>query len=133
MLAAIILMATSTLGGIQHFSPTFFPVEAVEWLKENPQDGEMFNPFDWGGYLSLHLWPGKRVFVDSQGDVYGEAFLREYEQIAVMNQGWQTVLQKYHVDWAIVPSDWPLVIALKNEGWQAVYSDRTATILRRSK
>jgi hypothetical protein len=132
LLAVFFLMASTALGRIQRFSPTFFPVEAVEWLKQNPQDGEMFNTFDWGGYLSLHLWPDKRVFVDSQGDVYGEAFLREYEQIAVLNPDWQTVLQKYHVDWVIVPGLWPLVVALQNEGWQTVYTDGTATILHRS-
>jgi len=133
LVAATVLMSTSVLGSMQRFSPTFFPVEAVEWLKVNPQDGEMFNPFDWGGYLSLYLWPEKRVFVDSQGDVYGEAFLREYEQVVTTKKGWQAVLEKYHVDWAIIPSQWQLVTALQNEGWQIVYKDRTATILRRSK
>jgi hypothetical protein len=128
----IVLLATPAIGRMQRFSPNFFPVQAVEWLQSHPQDGEMFNPFDWGGYLSFTLWPGKQVFIDSQGDVYGEALIREYEQVITLKTGWQGVLNKYHVDWALIPQKWPLVKALANEGWQEIYSDETAIILRRS-
>lgn len=93
----------------------------------------MFNPFDWGGYISFTLWPEYRVFIDSQGDVYGEAFIREYEQIITLDTGWQEVLDKYQVDWALIPRKWVLAKALSNEGWHEVYSDKTAIILRRGK
>jgi hypothetical protein len=92
----------------------------------------MFNPFDWGGYISLMLWPEKKVFIDSQGDVYGEAFIREYEQVISLWPGWQTILDKYHVDWALVPRVWSLAQALADNGWYEVYADQTAIILRRS-
>jgi len=35
------------------FDPEVFPVHAVNWLEENPQEGEMFNYYTWGGYLLL--------------------------------------------------------------------------------
>jgi hypothetical protein len=114
-----------------HFNPAFYPVEAVTWLKANPQPGEMFNAFDWGGYLIFNLWPEKRVFIDSQTDVYGEAFTREYEQVITLRSSWQTVLDKYAVRWAIFPPDWPLAEALATVGWQEIYRDSTAVIYRR--
>lgn len=114
-----------------HFDSAFYPVEAVTWLKANPQPGEMFNAFDWGGYLIFNLWPEKRVFIDSQTDVYGEAFTREYEQVITLRSSWQMVLDKYAVRWAIFPPDWPLAEALATAGWQEIYRDSTAVIYRR--
>jgi hypothetical protein len=133
ILGGIILLATTPLGKIERFSPTFFPIEATQWLKTNPQDGNMFNPFDWGGYLSLELWPEKLVFIDSQGDVYGEAFIREYEQIISLGKGWQEILMKYNVSWALVPQEWDLASKLTEVGWRQVYRDQTAVILVREK
>jgi len=131
VLVGIIFLLITPIGKIEHFSPTYFPIQATEWLKANPQDGNMFNPFDWGGYLSLELWPQKLVFIDSQGDVYGEAFIREYEQIITLGDGWQDLLTKYNVNWALVPPDWDLATALADAGWREVYRDHTAVILVR--
>ena len=131
VLAGIILLAATPIGKIERFSPTFFPIQATEWLKANPQDGNMFNPFDWGGYLSLELWPEKHVFIDSQGDIYGESFIREYEQIITLGDGWQDILTKYKVDWALVPQEWDLATALAEANWREVYRDETAVIFVR--
>jgi hypothetical protein len=131
VVVAIILLAVTPLGKIEHFSPTFFPIQATEWLKANPQKGNMFNTFDWGGYLSLELFPKQLVFIDSQGDVYGEAFIREYEQVVNLEEGWQDILTKYNVNWALIPEGWDLAKALVNAGWKKVYHDDTAVILVR--
>jgi hypothetical protein len=131
-LAFAILLLKTPLGKINQFSPAFFPVEAVEWLQKNPQEGEMFNDFDWGGYLMLNLWPQKGVFIDSLTDAYGEVFTRKYEQVITLAPGWQNVLDEYHVHWAILDPNWPLVTALKTEGWQEVYRDGMAVILART-
>jgi len=133
VLIGIILLTTTSFGEIQRFSPDYFPVDATKWLETHPQDGEMFNPFDWGGYLSLYLWPEKRVFIDSQGDVYGEAFIREYEQIITLQPGWEELLEKHNVSWAIVPQEWPLAVALREAGWFEVYRDPTTAILVHNK
>jgi hypothetical protein len=131
VLVGIILLAVTPIGKIERFSPTNFPIQATEWLKANPQEGNMFNTFDWGGYLSLELFPEKLVFIDSQGDVYGEAFIREYEQIVTLGDGWQDILTKYNVAWALVPKDWDLATALAKAGWREVYHDDTAVVLVR--
>jgi hypothetical protein len=131
VLVGIILLAATPLGKIERFSPSYFPIQATEWLKANPQDGNMFNPFDWGGYLSLKLWPDNLVFIDSQGDIYGEAFIREYEQIITLGDGWQDILAKYNVNWALFPKDWSLAHALSEAGWFEVYNDDTAVIFVR--
>jgi len=126
-----IWLTISPQGKLNRFDPAFYPVDAVNWLKANPQQGEMFNHFDWGGYLIFNLWPNKRVFIDSQTDVYGEDFTRKYEQVITLKSGWQKVLDEYDARWAIIPPSWPLGNALKESGWREIYQDNTAVIYSR--
>jgi hypothetical protein len=117
--------------GNQH-DATRFPVEAASWLKENPQDGNMFNEFIWGGYLLYRLWPDQTVFIDGTTDFFGEALTREYSAVVSLEDGWQEIIKKYNVSWAIMPSKSPLVAALEKElGWQIIYQDSTATIIEK--
>jgi hypothetical protein len=117
-------------GSANQFDPNRFPVKAVDWLEANPQHGNMFNNFIWGGYLLYRMWPEQTVFIDGQTDFYGEALTREYTQVSTLAEGWESVLEKYDVSWVIVQSDKPLVQALQDEmGWHILYQDATATIL----
>jgi hypothetical protein len=123
-------LAASPLGKYNRFDPAFFPVEAVEWLKANPQTGNVFNAFDWGGYLLFNLWPETRVFIDGQTDVYGEKVTRQYEQVITLNGDWKKILADYQIQWVIVPAGWRLDGALKTAGWQEIHRDGTAVIYR---
>jgi hypothetical protein len=100
---------------------------------ENPQNGNMFNEFNWGGYILYRLWPQELVFLDSQTDFYGETLVREYEQTILAKYGWEDILSRYNVTWAIIPPNSPLSQALQtDEHWQVLYHDNTAIILRQS-
>jgi hypothetical protein len=116
-----------------HFDPAQFPVAAADWLASNPQTGEMFNDFNWGGYLLLRLWPAQRVFLDSQTDFYGEDLVRTYDQIDQAAPGWEAQLSEHGVDWAILPPDAPVAVAMSRAGWQVLYQDSTTAILRTPK
>lgn len=112
------------------FDPEVFPIEAVTWLKAHPQEGKMFNTYEWGGYLQYQLWPQKQVFIDSKADFYGEEFVRKYEQVIELREGWENILDQYNVDWAILPTNEALTKALTdNLGWQLIYEDKTTVIL----
>lgn len=125
-----LLVLSGAFGSENRFSPRMFPVHAVDWLEQNPQSGRMFNAFDWGGYLLLRLWPTHLAFIDSQTDVRGDVS-REYEKIITLSENWQATLEKYAVQWAILPPDWPLAQALRAEGWREVYRDETTIVLAR--
>ena len=134
----IILVGLAFAGGarldfVQHgntFDPAVFPVEAVNWLQGHPQKGEVFNYFPWGGYLLYREWPTTKVFIDGQTDFYGEALTRQYEQVLTLAEGWQDVLNQYHIEWVIMPSNSVLVKALSlDPAWCLVYQDNTAQIL----
>jgi len=114
---------------IYQFDRSVFPVDAVQHLQKNPQSGNMFNEFNWGGYLQNNLWPEYNVFLDSQSDFYGEDLMRDYDQIISANDDWESLLQKYEVDWLIIPVNTPLAGEISNAAnWEIVYSDNTAMI-----
>jgi hypothetical protein len=113
------------------FSPQTFPVQAVTWLENNPQQGKMFNELDWGGYLALHLWPGQLTFIDSMADVTGEVTL-EYEKVITLSADWQGIFKKYDITWVIINSNSDLASRLETEfNWEVLYKDNTAVILHR--
>lgn len=112
-----------------HFNPDVFPVRAIQWLQSNPQSGKMFNEFNWGGYILYRMWPEQQVFLDSQSDFYGESLMREYDQIVSARGNWESVLEKYQVNWAIIPADTPLGQGMIARGWKPAYRDQTTLIL----
>lgn len=113
------------------FDGRFFPVQAGDWLNQNPQQGHMFNEFDWGGYLLLELSPRQQIFMDGHTHIYGESLTREYETVISMRDGWKEILETYDVEWSIVRADSPVAGALLHENWQILYQDDTAIILRK--
>jgi hypothetical protein len=131
-IALTLLVSTVLLMGpwqnFNRFESRVFPVDAVRWLEMHPQQGRMFNAFDWGGYILLHLWPEQKTFIESHTDVTGEA-TQKYEAIITLQDGWQGILEQYDIKWAIIPPDWPLTDKLKAQGWQTVYQDQTTVIL----
>ena len=129
-LQAGVRLDASHLGN--RFDPQVFPVAAVDWLETHPQKGEMFNYFTWGGYLLYRGWPDERVFIDGQTDFYGEDLTRQYGQVIDLEKGWESVIDRYQVGWAILPVSEPAGYALRQElGWELIYKDGTAVILRK--
>jgi hypothetical protein len=111
------------------FSPEQFPVAAVDWLKTHPPQGHMFNEFDWGGYLLYQLWPEQKIFMDGHTHIYGDILSREYVMVMATSSGWQDVLDKYQIQWAILRHDNPLALSMLEEGWYQAYRDDVAIIL----
>jgi hypothetical protein len=129
MLAAGIRLDPQRTG--YRFRPEVFPVQAVDWLEENPQSGNMFNEFGWGGYLIYRLWPEQKVFMDGQL-FYGETITRQHGQVVKAEAGWEDVIAQYDIRWMLVPTEEPIArILLIHPGWEILYQDDTAIIARK--
>jgi hypothetical protein len=116
------------------FLPNVMPVQAVDWLEKNPQDGKMFNQFIWGGYILYRMWPHETVFIDGQTDFYGEALMREYFDVINVNSNWEKILDRHQVSWLIIPRDEALakyLYSVDGDAWHVIYQDQMAVIFRR--
>jgi hypothetical protein len=127
-----IITLASPITAAYKFDKTFFPVDAIEWMKKNPQKGKIFNNLDWGGYIAFNLWPKQSVFIDSMTDVTGE-LTREFEIVSTLSSGWQKILEKYQIELVIMPPDSALARNLQgNNTWVTLYQDNTAIILSKN-
>ena len=108
------------------------PVAAVARLDSLELHGNMFNSYNWGGYLMFHA-PQYPVFIDGRSDLY-RSFLDEYYHIATANGDWQRALDRWRVSFAVIESNSGLAVALaSDQDWQTAYQDPLASIfLRRS-
>jgi len=110
-----------------------YPYEAAQWLKDNPQSGHVFNEYNWGGFLIWQL-PELKIFIDGrmahwkQGDV---EILKLHQRLSGLEEGWQSVLDRFDISWAILNASEPLGQVLKAQDWQPIYQDNIAIILKK--
>lgn len=107
-----------------------FPVAAVDWINANQPDGELFNTFDWGGYL---MWeaPDYRVSVDGRTDVYDEYLEVYYDTIRAL-PGWEDELDREGVSTVLLERGLPLAAAMEDApGWRRSYVDPVAVVFTR--
>ena len=57
--------------GLDDAMSSWFPVNAVNFLRRNPQPGPLYNTFDWGGFLTWYM-PDYPVAIDGRTDLYGD-------------------------------------------------------------
>ncbi len=131
VILSIFVITNSFAQIFYQFTPSMFPVQAVEWLEKNPQQGKMFNNLNWGGYLALHLWPEQLTFIDSMADVTGEA-TRQYETVITLANNWQNIFEQHNIEWAIIEHDSILAKELEvKQHWHVLYEDNTSIILHK--
>ncbi len=106
-----------------------FPVTMIDQYTERlaPLSGHMpriFTSDQWGDYLTYRFYPRIRVFVDGRSDLFGPTLGKEYIHTAGGQHDWEQVLDRYRIETALVPIDWPLAELLKrNSGWRLLKDD----------
>ncbi|CAG0936229.1 hypothetical protein TFLX_05095 [Thermoflexales bacterium] len=108
------------------------PAKATDWIVANQPAGQLFNSYNWGGYLLWRLWPEYPVYADGRTDVYPNAFLQEYLQIVTGQQDAPALFDERGIRTVIIEQEAPLVIQLVKSGlWQEAYRDEKAAVLTR--
>jgi hypothetical protein len=141
MLLVVILAGAATKVGIELVrlqAPEVWgqglPLQATEFLREHELPGEMFNTYNWGGYLIWSLYPDKPVFVDGRTDLYAfnSEVLEDYAQVHWVRPGWAQILDRYGVGYVITERTGLLDAMLGEVGtWKVVYQDDLAVIYAR--
>jgi hypothetical protein len=108
------------------------PVAAVQWLKENPTSGNLFNSYNWGGYLTWAL-PQNPVFIDGRADLYGTELLNEWWNVVDGTPQGLKVLDQWKVQTILLEPSWPVIKLLPSMGWREVYRDTMAVIFVKEK
>jgi hypothetical protein len=107
-----------------------FPKAAVIWIEENQPPGQMFNSYNWGGYLTWDLreYP---VFIDGRADLYGDEIIGQWWQIINASDEGFALLDQWNVNFVLLEPHWPIVGSLQEQGWRLLYQDDISTLLAR--
>jgi len=106
-----------------------YPAGAVAYMATHELPGEMFNSYNWGGYLIWKLYPEQGVYIDGRADLYGDAFIEEYLRVAYAQSGWEETLAKYSVGHVVVEVQSALAGVLNlHPAWEEVYRDEMAVV-----
>ncbi len=112
-------------------NPVQYPEGAVAYMKAHEIHGRVFHDWVWGGYLIWHM-PELKVFIDGRGDPYGSNGVFKDYLAAIGGENPQAVLDKYRVEYVLMPADSLLVRILESDpAWAVRYSDKTSVLLAR--
>jgi hypothetical protein len=109
-----------------------FPTAALEFMQRQHINGRIFNRDGWGGYMEWTT-PQLKPFTDTRADifVYNGTF-DDYAK-AVMIQAPFEVLDKYKIDYVLLPPKQPLGYLLEHSAaWRPIYTDKVAVLFERT-
>jgi len=119
-------------GVVERVTRAWVPVDAVSYIQTNRLPGPLFNSYNWGGYLIFKLWPDYLVYIDGRTDLYDDAFIRRYLDVAVANDGWQQTLDDDGINLVLIENKSALDKFLRiSPTWQEVYRDTVAVVYSR--
>lgn len=112
-----------------------YPIRAVSYLSAHPCSGNLFNAYNYGGYLIWKL-PSEPVYIDgrmpSWRDSNGVKYFATYENIIGNQSIQQAQFAKYNIRCAVVTNDsefFMMIQNLKNQHWETVVNANQSVLL----
>lgn len=135
----ISLMTFKDKVGNKFISKRTYPVDAVEWIKENLNVSEirLYNEYNYGSYVLFQNVP---VFIDSRADLYTPEFngdkdkdiFSDFLDTASVNVHYNTTFDKYDITHLLIPRNAKINLFLKeDEDYKELYKDDNFIIYER--
>jgi hypothetical protein len=130
--------ANSSWGNFCRVSSQGAPCGAVAFLKSQKERGNIFNRYEWGGFLIWQL-PEYKVFVDGRMPAWptpsGKSPYTIYLETLQTREGWQETLKDYHIDYILISPGTFMDLKLRPDpeslGWSEVYRDPVSVVYQR--
>ena len=108
----------------------FAPVLAAD-VAAAPAGGRWFASAELGS-CSIWFTPGRRVFVDTRFDVYGDAIVTDLLRTLRLEPGWAEALERWRIERLVVEKSWPLAQMIRiDPHFHVIYEDDVALIATR--
>ena len=115
-----------------------YPVAAAEFVRENHLPANLYNTYEWGGYLMWTLYPQYQVFWDGRSD--SVPIFADGLKVSSGEDGWEEVLDRFNVKTLVLC---PLTFDLggrrllldrlrDNPRWPLVFADDSALVFVRA-
>jgi hypothetical protein len=108
-----------------------FPTAAVRFMRSSQLKGRIFNQYGWGGYMEWAA-PELKTFIDGRADIFVyNGSLDDHRKATTMEAPLQ-VMDKYHIQYALLEPDRPLTYLLEHSPeWRVLYTDNVAKLFER--
>lgn len=111
--------------------------QSIEFVKNLPITGPIFNNFDSGSFLIYSLYPTQKVFIDNRAEAYPDSFLKNSYLAAQENEEvWTELENQYHfqaiIFYRLEQTNWGqefLVKRFRDPSWVPIYVDNYLLIL----
>lgn len=131
MLSAVIMLIL--VGAIRIAIPqqrqdnAAYPMAAIESVPAELRAAPVFNNYSFGGPLIL---AGIRPFIDGRADLYGDAFMFDYQDAANADPAAvRRLFDRWNIRWTILAPDDALVPLLdRQKQWRRIYADQWAVV-----
>jgi hypothetical protein len=127
----IFLVARNTdfnMHGLDEAISSELPVAAVNFLRQNPQPGPLYNTFDWGGFLTWYM-PDYPVAIDGRTDLYGDDIDLQFFR---SSQGDSSYIDDPYINESgiiLLQAKEPLAMVMSgDQRFKKIYQDRLAVI-----
>lgn len=109
-----------------------FPVRAADYIRQNHLAQPLFNPYDWGGFLTWYL-PEYPVYIDDRADLYGDEIDVPYFKLMQAEIPLQSHLGFAQAQTILLEANSPLGQALSTlPSFRVAYKDEHAVVLVRA-
>jgi hypothetical protein len=112
---------------------SYYPGKAIQFLSLNPQSGEMFSVYNWGGYL-IWKFPQKKVFIDGRM-AHWPGILDLENQIVEGKIDYIKVFKDKNISTVLWPKKQQVdefSTRLLHDGWHIIYSDTQSLVLTKN-
>lgn len=111
-----------------------YPVKMAEYILSNSLPSNIFNHFNWGGYLMWRLYPKYKVFVDGRALNYETMY--DYFNVLWNKELAEPLLRKHNIKTVVVPYSNPFTkevyslpkVLLKSPNWKLVFMNKNGMI-----
>lgn len=105
--------------------------QSIDFVKNLPNTGPIFNNFDSGSFLIYSLYPHNKVFIDNRAEAYPSSFIQDSYLRPQENDGdWTQLEEHYHFSSIIFyrheQTNWGqefLVKRIQDSTWKPIYVD----------
>ncbi len=96
----------------------------------NKPEGNIFNSYEWGGYIIWRLYPQYKVYIDGRAfDVYGDDLLFSFMNVYRAQLGWEQTLEAQGVRLVLVePGSGIASALLHSSNWNVLYKDQISIV-----
>ena len=114
--------------GLDRVVSSMYPVNALNYLRQHPALGPLYNTLDWGGFLTWYM-PDYPVAIDGRNDLYGDDLDRLFYATEAGRESWTSDPYLNEAGVVVLQKNVPLVgLLMTDPRFSLVYQDQLAAV-----